>query len=253
MPEPAIILVNTQLPENIGAAARAMLNFGLGDLRLVTPREPWPSKRAYDLAGHGAPVLDKARVFASVPDAVADFTRVYAATARSREIVKPVITPAEAMERIHAEAVPAAILFGPERTGLTNDDVTVADAIITIPTASELTSLNIAQSVVVLAYQWFFRPGEGRGLRQHESIEVPAFAGTTHRVQRSPLATKADLQTLFDHLERELDAADFWKVQEKKHKMWLNLRNIFARNNLTDQEVRTLHGVIAALREDRGE
>src|SRR5579871_4110699 len=155
MSAPAIILVNTQLPENIGAAARAMMNFGLDELRLVAPLAPWPDKRAYDLAGHGAPVLDSAKVFASTREAVADRKRVYAATARSREMVKEVLAPAEAAARMSEQPLPTAILFGPERTGLTNDDVTIADSIITIPTASALASLNIAQSVVVVAYEWF--------------------------------------------------------------------------------------------------
>lgn len=239
-----VVLVQTQMPENIGAAARAMMNFGLDDLRLVAPREEWPNKRAYDLAGHAAPVLDKARLFATVPEAVGGFARVYAATARSREIVKPVMIPAAAMERIHAEGVPAAVLFGPERTGLTNDDVALADAIITIPTASELSSLNVAQSVVVMAYQWLqsAEPEVGKATTGPDASPL---------APRSPPATKADMQSLFDHLERELDAVDFWKVADKKPKMWINLRNIFARNDLTDQEVRTLHGVIAALKEGR--
>lgn len=247
---PSILLVETQMPENIGAAARAMMNFGLHDLRLVAPREEWPNKRAYDLAGHGAPVLDTAKTFASTREVIGDFKRIYAATARSREMVKQVMTPKEAMQRIRQEAVPAAILFGPERTGLVSDDVAIADAIITIPTASELTSLNVAQSVVVVAYEWYCHSGEGRNLLPYEGMEVPASAGTPSLIHKSPFATKEELQVLFDHLERELDATDFWKVPEKKTKMWLNLRNIFARASLTDQEVRTLHGVIASLREN---
>jgi len=232
------------MPENIGAAARAMMNFGLNELRLVAPREAWPNQRAYDLAGHAAPILDNARLFATTKEAVADKEYVYAATARSREMVKPVFLPGDGMKQMHARALPSAILFGPERTGLTNDDVTLADAIITIPTATELASINIAQSVVVLAYQWF--------------AEHPACDGTPETrttgplaspiVHKSEFATKAELQTFFDHLERALDDADFWKVAEKKPKMWLNLRNVFTRASLTEQEVRSLHGVVAALK-----
>ncbi len=232
---PSIVLVHPQMPENIGAAARAMMNFGLDTLRLVAPLAPWPHARAYDLAGHASPILDNATVFATTCEAVADCTYVYAATARSREMVKPVFTPAEAVTNIHADSAPTAILFGPERTGLTNDDVASANAIITIPTASDHTSLNIAQSVVVVAYQWFH-------------AQLPDKYGD-NLVHKSALATQAELQGFFDHLEQSLDTVDFWKVPEKKPKMWLNLRNIFARAQLTEQEVRTLHGVIAALQE----
>jgi tRNA/rRNA methyltransferase len=246
---PSIVLVNTQMSENIGAAARAMMNFGLPDLRLVAPREEWPSSRAYDLAGHARGLLDSASLFASTREAVKDCARVYAATARSREMVKPVLTPLAAMQRMREENLPTAILFGPERTGLTNDDVTIADAIITIPTASDLASLNVAQSVVVLAYQWFQVSGFRFQRSGEESCNLTP--DTCNLVHKSPFASKDELRVLFDHLERELDAVDFWKVEDKKPKMWLNLRNIFARASLTDQEVRTLHGVIAALRESR--
>jgi tRNA/rRNA methyltransferase len=267
----SIVLVNTQLPENIGASARAMMNFGLSDLRLVAPREEWPNKRAYDLAGHAGPILDSARIFATTREAVADMSRVYAATARSREMVKSVFTPNEGMELIRREALPTAILFGPERSGLTNDDVSCADAIITIPTASTLASLNIGQSVVVLAYQWLL---SSRGAAVAQATDEitgsqardPALLlrspqddvqkGTTGPnsspvVHKSAFATKEEIQVLLDHLERELDAVDFWKVADKKPKMWLNLRNIFTRASLTEQEVRTLHGVIACLKEGK--
>ena len=244
MTSPAIVLVNTQMPENIGAAARAMMNFGLNDLRLVAPREAWPDRRAYALAGHAGPILDKARLFATTREAVADVNRVYAATARSREMIKPVLEPGPAMAQLRGEDLPAAILFGPERSGLTNDDVACADAIITIPTASGLASLNVAQSVVVLAYQWLVSSGEAHELRGTTGPDASPL------VPKGEAATKEDMQVLFDHLERELDAVDFWKVDDKKPKMWLNLRNIFARASLTGQEVRSLHGVIACLREE---
>lgn len=232
---PVIVLVNTQMPENIGAAARAMKNFGLQELRLIAPQQEFPNKRAYDLAGHAADILDNAKVFAATRDAVADVEMVYATTARSREMVKPVFIPSEAAQKMGEEKLKSAILFGPERTGLTNEDVTIADRIITIPTASELASLNIAQSVVVIAYQWF---------QSNCATGEPSFTPA-----KSELATKKDLQGLFDHLERRLDEVDFWKVAEKKPKMWMNLQNIFLRTGLTEQEIRTLHGVIAALGE----
>ncbi len=232
---PVIILVNTQLPENIGAAARAMKNFGLSELRLVAPREPFPNKRAYDLAGHAPEILDNAKLFQTTREAVADMKKVYAATARSREMVKAVYTPAESSGLIAKEKVPAGILFGPERTGLTNEDVTIADSVITIPTANEFTSLNVAQSVVVIAYQLF----QSTCNLEH---------ATGNLIHKSEFASKEELQNFFNHLERRLDEVDFWKVAEKKPKMWLNLQNIFTRASLTEQEIRTLHGVLAALK-----
>ena len=236
MTTPVIILVNTQLSENIGAAARAMKNFGLSELRLVAPRDAFPNKRAYDLAAHAADVIDSAKIFATTNEAVADLERVYASTARPREMVKTVYTPLEAVAHMEEEKLLTGILFGPERTGLTNDDVALCDAIITIPTA-EMASLNIAQSVVVLAYEWFHK----------RSGQQPANGNLIHK---SEFASKKELQGFFDHLERRLDEKDFWKVFEKKQKMWLNLQNIFARASLTEQEVRTLHGVIASLGEE---
>ena len=239
MSVPAIILVNTQMPENIGATARAMRNFGLSELYLVAPREPFPNKRASDLAAHAADILDNAKVFSTTREAVAQFSRIYAATARNREMVKPIYTPLQAAGVLLEENQKAAILFGPERTGLSNEDTHIADAIITIPTAPEMASLNIAQSVVVVAYQWF-----------QISLQTPETAADRLN-NKSALATKEELQNLFDHLERRLDSSDFWKVPEKKEKMWTNLKNIFTRNSLTEQEVRSLHGMIAALQEGK--
>lgn len=244
---PCVVLVRTQLPENIGAAARAMMNFGLRDMRLVSPRDGWPNSRAYELAGHASPILDAAQVFPVLPEAVADCRHVYAATARSREMVKPVYSPSEAMQRPHmAEEEQVAFMFGPERTGLANEDVALADAIITIPTSPSLASLNVGQSVVVLAYEWF----QQRGERQDVPVTTSKEASPTG--QKRPLAEKRELQGFLDRLERELDDVDFWKVDEKKPKMWLNLQNIFTRAQLTEQEVRTLHGVIAEIKRGRG-
>ncbi|HEU5047933.1 MAG TPA: RNA methyltransferase [Rickettsiales bacterium] len=239
---PVVVLVNTQMPENIGAAARAMMNFGLSEMRLVGPREPFPNKRAYDLAAHAASILDNAKVYETTQEAVADMQRVYASTARPREMVKRLATPAQAAELIKQEAQKTAILFGPERTGLTNEDVTLADTIITIPTA-ELASLNIAQSVVVVAYQLFQSNIEGAGEASSDIRD------DIQLVTKSPFTTKEELKGFFDHLERRLDRVNFWNVDEKKSKMWMNLQNIFTRANLTEQEVRTLHGVIRALAE----
>jgi tRNA/rRNA methyltransferase len=245
---PAIILVNTQMPENIGATARAMMNFGLRDLRLVAPREEWPNKRAYDLAAHAGTILDAAKLYATTAEAAADCDRVFAATARPREMVKPVFTPAEASCRMLESPRRYAILFGPERTGLTNEDVTGADAIITIPTAPTLASLNVGQSVVTIVSQWYHH----YALSLESAAPLPSTGPDASPVgAKSPYATKEEIQGFFDHLERELDAVDFWKVAEKKPKMWMNLRNIFTRTDLTEQEVRSLHGVVACLKAGR--
>jgi len=231
------------MPENIGAAARAMANFGLKELRLVVPRDGWPNPRAYTLAGHASSILDAAKVFMSTREASADCTTLYATTARGREMVKPTLTPLEAMQTIaHATKGKSGFLFGPERTGLTNDDVTLCDALVTIPTASGQASLNVAQSVVVLCYQWF----------THHTADVTPLVQTTGKqaspiAGKSPPASKEELSQFFDQLESALDAADFWNVAEKKPRMWLNLRNIFTRAALTEQEVRSLHGVIGVL------
>lgn len=219
-----------------------MMNFGLSDLRLVAPREEWPHQRAYDLAASAAPILDSAKVFASLREAVAGCQHVYAVTARSREMIKPVYAPKEAMERILRHgAEHAALVFGPERTGLSNDDIAIADAIITIPTSPELASLNVGQSVVVLAYEWFQASAGGFAITATTGRHASPVG------EKFPPASKQELQGFLDKLERELDAVDFWKVDDKKPKMWLNLRNIFTRNELTEQEVRTLHGVVAEL------
>lgn len=229
------------MPENIGAAARAMKNFGLTELVLVSPRETWPSQRAYDLAAHAGDVLDNAKVVSSVSEAVADCCHVYAATARPREMVKPVFTPYDAVQKMTDDVGPVAWLFGPERTGLENDDIAIADAIITIPTATELASLNVGQSVVVLAYQWLAVQVQDAAVKGTTGPEASPIG------KRSQLASKQELEGFLGRLEQKLDAIDFWKVVDKKPKMWLNLRNIFTRSQLTEQEVRTLQGVISEL------
>jgi tRNA/rRNA methyltransferase len=245
---PAIVLARTQLPENIGAAARAMMNFNLTDLRLAAPREAWPHTRAYDLAGTASPLLDRAGLHPDLQAAIADKRRVYAVTARGRDMLKPVFGPREAIRRIVEEGHPCALVFGPERTGLTNDEVTLADAIITIPTGTELPSLNLAQAVVVLAYEWFALQKNAAP----SAFSTPALStgpGASLVAERHEPATKEALFQMLAHLERALDAADFWKVEAKKPAMWRNLQNIFTRAHLSGQEVRSLHGVIAALEE----
>jgi tRNA/rRNA methyltransferase len=238
MSGPAVILVRPQLGENIGMVARAMANFALVDLRLVAPRDGWPSETARAAASGADMVIDGARVFDTAPDAIADLGLVMATTARPRELAKPVIDPARAVVRLGeriAAGEAAGILFGAERSGLDNDEVALAEAIVTFPTNPDFSSLNLAQSVLLMGYEWFRNLGGEPG-RPRRGAYVPP-----------PLAAKADLMRLFEHLESELDAAGFLHPPEKRPVMVRNLRNMLLKAELTDQEVRSLRGVIKAL------
>jgi tRNA/rRNA methyltransferase len=234
---PAIILVEPQLAENIGTAARAMANFGLSDLRVVRPRDEWPNERAR-AAASGAGVVDLVRIFPTLEAAIADLAFVYATTAREREIPKEVHGPRDTAKRLRARSPTGegtGVLFGRERTGLTNDEVSLADAILTLPVDPSFASVNVAQAVLLVAYEWRMA-----GLRS-EAAGLP-FAGPS-----DPPAVKAELIALFDHLETALDAAGFFRPAEKRPHMMLGLRAMLQRAGLTGQEVRTLRGVIAAL------
>ncbi|MCB2127338.1 MAG: RNA methyltransferase [Rhodobacteraceae bacterium] len=234
VPQPAFILVRPQMGENIGAAARAMLNFGLTHMRMVDPRDGWPNPRAVAMAsGAAGRVLDHAGVFATLPEAVADCAYVFATTARGRDLTKPVMTPERAME--HARALSAAgqkvaVLFGPERAGLENEDVARANAIISVPVNPEFPSLNLAQAVLLCAYEWG-RQGTAA------APEVLALAGTE-------LATAIEVEKLGDHFEERLEAAGFFFPESKAEGMKLNLRNLWSRMPLTRADVQTLHGML---------
>ena len=235
-----MVLVRPQLGENIGAAARAMLNGGLSDLRLVQPREPWPSARALAAASGADAVVDEARLYPTLEAAVADLRLVYASTARPRDIVKPVLTPREAAAAMRSArgggSVPGegcGVVFGPERTGLDNDEVALADAVLNVPLNPSYASLNLAQAVMLVAYEWF-----------QSGLEEPR---PRRFDRRKPAATKAELAALLEHLELELDAAGFFLPTAKRPGMVRNLRNVFTRAALTEQEVRTLHGVVTTL------
>jgi tRNA/rRNA methyltransferase len=234
---PCVILCEPQLGENIGTAARAMANFGLSDLRLVNPRDGWPSEKARAAASRADHVIDGVQVFDSVEAAIADLSFVFATTARSREVAKPVRGPDEAATtttRLGAEGAKVGYLFGRERWGLNNDEVALADEIVTLPVDPEFASLNIAQAVLVCAYEWRVKANGGAlpFRLDHEA---------------NPPAKKDDLQRLFDHLEGALDAVNFFRPPEKRPSMVRNLRNILQKAALTDQEVKTMRGVIAAL------
>ena len=234
--DPAIILVRPQLSENIGTAARAMLNCGLTDLRLVSPREAWLSEKAIAAASGAERVLRAARAFDRTEDAIAELTRVYATTGRNRFMVKPVVTPRRAAEELRnhqASGLTSGVLFGPERTGLENDDVALADTVITVPLNPDYCSLNLAQSVLIVGYEWY-------------QAGAPA-APVAMTKGAAPPARKDQLVGFFEHLERELDDCGFFRVAEKRPSMVRNIRNMFERADLTLQEVRTLHGMVHEL------
>src|SRR5271165_5482970 len=238
---PAVILVRPQLAVNIGMCARAMANFALDDLRLVSPREGWPRtdeyrEIAYSAAAGATGLLDGAQVFASVEAAVADLHYVYASTARERGQMKPVLSPGAAM-RASASAAGErhGILFGPERTGLDNDEVAIADSIITFPSSPAYASLNLSQAVLICGYEWF---KAARG-------DAPPPSTIPRAI--SPPAQREMLLAFFEYLETKLDENGFFRPVSKKPGMRRNLRNIFHRMELTQQDVRTLWGAVVRL------
>lgn len=238
---PAVVLVRPQLGENIGAAARAMMNCGLCDLRLVAPRDPWPNPAAWPMASGAEAILMQARVFPSLPEAVADLQRLYATTARNREMVKWIATPRQAAAelRVLAERGEAAgLLFGPERTGMTSDELALADVLVTVPLNPAHSSLNLAQAVLLLGYEWW-QAGES-----HPDL-VLHLGGSTP-------APRGQLLDFLARLEADLDEGGFFRTPEQRPHMWRNLQAFFARGQPTEQEIRTLHGVLAALAGRRG-
>jgi len=246
---PVVILAEPQLGENIGMAARAMLNCGLTELRLIKPRDGWPNEDALAASSGAALVIESARVFETTAEAVQDLNLVFATTARRRDMTNRVVTPRQAAAEIHAflgageksdgngggRANRAGILFGREAKGLKNDDVTLADAIVMVPVNPAFSSLNLAQAVFAFGYEWY---QAAAGQRAESGLAMP---------KDTRPATKAELNAMLRHLEDELDAAGFFHVAEKRPVMARNLRNMFQRAGLTEQEVRTLRGVISSL------
>ncbi len=232
---PAVILSSPQMGENIGAAARAMANFGLSEMRLIAPKTEWPNERAKVLASGAGGILEAATVYPDPPSALADFGLVLATTARGRDVLRDILTPAEGAARLRAAAaqgIRTAVLFGGERAGLTNDEMSLAEAAITIPTAG-FSSLNLGQAVLLIGYEW---------LKAADATP----ATRTRRTTAKP-ASRAELLGLFEHLEQELDAAQFLFPPEKKQTMVRNMRAMILRFQLNDQEVRTIRGMIVAL------
>jgi tRNA/rRNA methyltransferase len=236
--QPVIVLVEPQLGENIGAAARAMLNFGLTEMRIVNPRDGWPNYQAINTASGAESVLHDAALFDSFDDAIADLGFLVATTARVRDMVKPAETPrgaAAILRETCGRGEKCGVLFGRERSGLDNDQAARADCLLIVPTNPGYSSINIAQAVLLMGYEWF--------------QSGAAAAGHLTEVTRkgSQPASKEELLNFHLHLEKELDDCGFLRPPEKRANMVRNIRNIFARNNLTDQEVRTLRGIIVGL------
>jgi tRNA/rRNA methyltransferase len=244
-PQPVVILVRPQLGENIGMAARAMANFGLSEMRLVAPRDGWGEgsavfQAAIDAAVGAHAIVRAAPVYPDVASAVGDLHRLYATTARERDQAKPVLSAegfaGDAVTRTRQEQRPG-ILFGAERTGLTNEEVALADVIVTFPVNPAFASLNLAQSVSLVAYEWFkaSEGGQAPFVLQHVT----------------PPATQAQITHFFEHLEAELEKGDYFIPDGKRDVMSRNLRNIFRRIELTEADVRTLRGVVVALAKGR--
>jgi tRNA/rRNA methyltransferase len=239
-PAPIVILVEPQLAENIGAAARAMANFGLSRLRLVSPRAAWPDAKARMMAAGADRVLDAAELYSGLPAALADCSFVLAATARAHDQAKPVVGAAEAaalMAPRIAAGENVAVLFGRERNGLENEEVALADRILTLPVNPAFASLNLAQAVVIIGYEWFKLASGGK-----LPFAMP---------EKSAPAPKQQLLAFFASLERELEKVEFFRPPDKRETMQINLRNIFTRMQPTQQDIQTLHGVIMAIAEGR--
>jgi len=235
-PQPSIILVAPQMGENIGAAARAMYNFGLEWMRIVNPRDGWPNQKAVTMASGAARVLDQVMLTDTTEQAIGDLNYVFATTARGRDLTKPVVSPERAMEQARemiAQGQKVGILFGPERSGLHNDDVARANAIISVPVNPAFASLNLGQCVLLLAYEWHRQSGD-------VAPEVMAMAGSKY-------ASSIEIQKLTEHMEQRLAATGFFWPDHKAESMILNLRNMFSRMSLTEADVRIMHGIIRTL------
>jgi tRNA/rRNA methyltransferase len=234
---PVVVLIEPQIGENIGMVARAMLNCGLSRLRLVRPREAWPNDKAIAAASGADEVLANARLYDSTGEAIADLARVYATTARPRDMTKRVVTPKQAAvewRTASSSGVAVGVLFGKEAKGLRNEEVALADTVITVPLNPAFSSLNLGMAVLLAGYEWL------------KTADVTPAATVTMPKETRP-ATKAELLGLFEHLEAELDACGFLRVKEMRPNTVRNLRNMFGRAGLTEQEVRTLRGVISCL------
>ena len=230
-PSPIIVLVRPQLGENIGKAARAMLNFGLAELRLVSPRDGWPNPSAGPAASGADVVLERAAVFDSVAEAVADCAHVYATTVRKRGVTKPVLTPEAAAREMRGQAGRSAILFGPERSGLETDDVALARTIVTVPINPEFGSLNLAQAVILIAYEW----SKGEALASPPEVAL------------DPPAPQDEFEGMYAQLDTMLEQTGFFHPPERTVTTQRTLRTMLTKPGWSSQELRTFRGVLSAL------
>jgi tRNA/rRNA methyltransferase len=233
---PAIILVRPQLGENIGKAARAMLNFGLTDLRLVAPRDGWPNPAAGPAASGADMVLERARVFESVAEAVADCAHVYATTVRKRDLVLPVVTPEQAAREMRGQAGGSAVLFGAERSGLETDEAAIAGKILTVPINPEFGSLNLAQAVILVAYEW----SKGEALAMPTAVD-----------EAEPRASHDQLEGLIGQLDRALEEAGYFFPPDRAPATRRTIRTILTKAGWSNREVQALRGMIGAITRPR--
>lgn len=247
MQAPAVILVRPQLGENIGAVARAMMNFGLSELRIVAPRDGWPNQRAIEVSSGAGHIIEAAQIFPDLPAAAHDIQLLYATTARPRDMEKRVVTPSEAMMEIHTMTERCALVFGPERTGLENDEIAFCDTIVSIPTSPDHSSLNIAQSAVIMGYEWF-RQASGFSSQDSEKNIVPPESRIPNP---ESLATKGEMQGLFEQLEKILDESNYYRVEHKKPIMWQNMQTMLLRGRWSSQEVQSFRGMLRVIWEGR--
>jgi tRNA/rRNA methyltransferase len=252
--KPVIILVEPQMGENIGACARAMLNCGLEELRIVNPRDGWPNEKADAMSAGALSKMPPVKVYGTTVEAVADCHYIYATTARPRDMLKPVLDAKQAAADVHArisQGQTCAYLFGPERSGLNNEDVALSHAILTIPVNPAFSSFNIAAGVLLCAYEWYQKsiakspplaPPHAGG------NDLPPFTGGLEGGDNNRLpASHASLNNLYNRLEEELAAGGFFRTQEIRPTVMRNLKNMLSRAEMTEQEVNTFHGIITAL------
>lgn len=239
--KPVIVLVNPQMGENIGAAARAMLNCGVDELRIVNPRDGWPNEKAHIMSSGAFEIMPPVKVYDTTAEALADCHYTYATTARIRDMVKPVFTAKEAAidcRNREAQGQKCAYLFGAERAGLSNEDVALSHAIITIPVNPDFSSLNLGQGVLLCAYEWF-QHSAVKGIPRTATTELPAAAELP--------AQHAELDNLYNRLEGELRSGHFFRTQEMQPSVMRSVKNMLSRAEMTSQEVNTFHGLITAL------